>query len=104
MGTGIREAHEIHPKIEEEVEGEPKEGDYFETPDNDYLIVLPRNPELARLVRAILIRLYQLDAEVDSAPSRIGPFRTPTELTESAYEKRTKAGRGDGLPGLLRGG
>lgn len=80
----------IHPKIEEEVEGEPEEGDYFETPDNDYLIVLPRNPELARLVRAILIRLYQLDAKWTRIRLESARFRTPTELTEAAYEKRTR--------------
>jgi len=80
----------IHPKIEEEVEGEPKEGDYFETPDNEYLIVLPRNPELARILRAILIRLYQLDPKWTRIRLESARFRTPTELTESAYEKRTR--------------
>ncbi len=80
----------IHPKIEGEVEGEPKEGDYFETPDNEYLIVLPRNPELARLVRAILLRLYQLDAKWTRIRLESARFRTPTELNESAYEKRTR--------------
>ena len=80
----------IHPKIEGEVEGEPKEGDYFETPDNEYLIVLPRNPELARLLRAILLRLYQLDPKWTRIRLESARFRTPTELTESAYEKRTR--------------
>jgi len=80
----------IHPKIEGEVEGEPKEGDYLETPDNEYLIVLPRNPELARLLRAILIRLYQLDPKWTRIRLESARFRTPTELTESAYEKRTR--------------
>ncbi len=80
----------IHPKIEEEVEGEPQEGDYFETPDNEYLIVLPANPELARLLRAILIRLYQLDPNWIRIRLESARFRTRIELSESAYELRTK--------------
>lgn len=80
----------IHPRVEEEVEGEPKEGDYFETPDNEYLIVLPRNPELARVLRAILIRLYQLDPAWTRIRLESARFRTPTELNEDAYEKRTR--------------
>jgi len=80
----------IHPRVEEEVEGEPREGDYFETPDRDYLIVLPRNPELARVLRAILIRLYQLDPAWTRIRLESARFRTPTELNESAYEKRTR--------------
>ncbi|MFB3905459.1 MAG: DUF6178 family protein [Acidobacteriota bacterium] len=80
----------IHAKVDEEVEGEPEEGDFFETPDNQYLIVLPRNPELARVLRAILIRLYQLDPEWTRLRLESARFRTASELVESAYEKRTR--------------
>jgi hypothetical protein len=80
----------IHPRVEEEIEGEPKEGDYFETPDNEYVIVLPRDPELARVLRAILIRLYELDPGWTRLRLESARFRTRIELSESAYQKRTR--------------
>ncbi|RPI24909.1 MAG: hypothetical protein EHM61_15815 [Acidobacteria bacterium] len=80
----------IHPKVDEEYEGEPEEGDYLETPDQQYLLVLPRNPELARVMRAILLRAYEVDPAWIRLRLEAARFRTRTELTESAYEKRTK--------------
>ncbi len=45
----FRKQLKIYRKLYDDIEGEPGEGEHFDTPDNRYLIGLPQNPEMARL-------------------------------------------------------
>jgi hypothetical protein len=79
----------VYGRADEEYEGEPR-GEFFATPDGNYLVGLPRNPESARLLRALLVRLYQLDAEGTRLTLEECRYRTPSELEEEAYRNRTR--------------
>jgi len=79
----------IHSRIEDDMESEPKSGEVFETPDHQYVLELPKNPEMARLLRAILTRLYQLDVEWTRLRLESARFRTHSELREASYQNRT---------------
>ncbi len=76
---------------EDEYEEEPdRERDWMVTPDNDFLIGLPEEPEKARLLRAMLARLYQLDPQMVPVLLRESRSRTSAELEESAYQERRR--------------
>lgn len=62
----------------------------FETPDNNYLIGLPRNPEKARLYHQLIQRLYQLDAKLTIGLINACRFQTSMELEEDAYQNRRR--------------
>jgi hypothetical protein len=79
----------IHSRIEDDVEAEPRGGEILETPDRQYVLVLPQNAERARLIRAVITRLYQLDPEWTRVRLESSRFRTPGELRESSYQSRT---------------
>jgi len=82
---------EIYGKIDEDqYEVEPPEGEWMETPNRDYLITLPHNPEEARLLRALIVRLYQLDAEYAAILIESCRARTAIEIEESAYQNRRR--------------
>ncbi len=86
----FRRQLKIHRKIYDDLEGEPGEGEYFDTPDNRYLLVLPRNPDVARLLRAVILRLYALDAEWTAITLESATSRTKVEIMETAYRSRTE--------------
>ncbi|MDA2923234.1 DUF6178 family protein [Acidobacteria bacterium AH-259-L09] len=80
-----------YAKVEEdEYEAEPEEGEWLETPDKNYLILLPENPDKARLLRALILRLY--DLEPSYAPLLIDSSRARTsiEMEEIAYQNRKR--------------
>jgi hypothetical protein len=88
----------IHAIVEDDVESEPEEGETFTTPDQQYLLVMPENPDLARLLRALISRLYGLDAAWTRLRMESARFRTPVELTETGYENRTRRAEEMGFP------
>ncbi len=82
---------EIYARTEEdEFEGEPEEREPFITPDGCFLIGLPRNSERAQLIRLLLMKLYQLDAETAAMLIAEARFRTPSDVEEEAYENRRR--------------
>jgi len=80
----------VYARVDEEFEGDPGDCEYLETPDQQYLVVLPRNPDLARVLRAMMLRLYQIDPEWTRLRLESARFRTRIELTETAYQNRTR--------------
>lgn len=81
----------IYAKVDEDqYEFEPDEGEWMETPDMNYLIILPHDPEEARLLRALILRLYDLDAEYAAILIASCRARTAIEIEESAYQNRKR--------------
>ncbi len=78
----------IYPKVEEEYAAEPKEGEWLETPNKDYLILLPQDPEEARLLRALILRFYELEPKYISMLFESSAARTSAEIEETAYQNR----------------
>jgi hypothetical protein len=77
-------------KNEDEIEGPIKEGDYLDTPDGNYLVVLPANAERAGLLRALLLRLYELDPGWAALTLESSRYRTSKEAEEVAYQNRKR--------------
>ncbi|MEE8349349.1 MAG: DUF6178 family protein [Acidobacteriota bacterium] len=87
----LKRSVHIYEKIDEDqYEVEPAEGEWLETPNKDYLITLPQDPEEARLLRALILRLYDLGAEY--ATNVIGSCRARTaiEIEECAFQNRKR--------------
>ena len=80
----------IHPRIEDETEEDQKEGEWLQTPDEHYLLFLPKNPEQARLLRALILRLYELDPRWAATLLESCRSRTLMEIEETAYQARTR--------------
>ena len=79
----------IYPKVEEdEYAAEPQAGEWLETPDKNYLILLPQNPEEARLLRALILRLYELEHNYVSILFESSAARTSAGIEEIAYQNR----------------
>lgn len=79
----------IYARVEEdEFEQEPEEGELFETPDKNYLILLPADADKARLLRSLILRLYGLDHEYAGLLMESTRARTAVEIEETAYQKR----------------
>ncbi|MCH7803629.1 MAG: hypothetical protein IH937_06060 [Acidobacteria bacterium] len=79
----------IYPKVEEdEYEAEPQAGEWLETPDKNYLIILPQNSEESRLLRALIIRLYELEPAYVAILFESSATRTSIEIEEVAYQYR----------------
>lgn len=86
-----KELHILARSEEDEFEGEPEaERDYFETPDRQFLVGLPCDPEKARLLRLLIFRLYELEAESAAVLLNSSRFRTTIELEEEAYQERRR--------------
>ncbi len=84
-------ALEVYVRVEEdEFEGEPADRETVMTPDGGFLIGLPRNPEMARVTRELLARLYQLDADWIRIVILQGRMQTPSEIEEDAYQNRRR--------------
>ncbi|MBM3789247.1 MAG: hypothetical protein FJW35_02730, partial [Acidobacteria bacterium] len=76
---------------EDEFAGEPEPGEErLRTPDGGYLIVLPRSGRLASIMRSLVLKLYELDANWARLILASCQTRTPTELEETAYQARTR--------------
>ncbi|MFQ5738870.1 MAG: DUF6178 family protein [Acidobacteriota bacterium] len=72
-------------------ESEPQGGEEcLQTPDQNFQIVLPRDADQARLLRAIVERLYALDPEWTSLMLSSCCFRTAMELEEMAFQDRKR--------------
>ena len=79
----------IYPKVEEdEYQAEPQTGEWLETPDKNYLIILPQNSEESRLLRALIIRLYELEPAYVAILFESSATRTSIEIEEVAYQYR----------------
>jgi hypothetical protein len=80
----------VYMKNEDEVVGQPEEGEWMDTPDGNYLVVLPRNAERARLLRSLLLRLYELDPGWAALTLESSRYRTAAEAEEVAYQNRKR--------------
>ncbi len=82
----------IFPQIaEDESEGEPKAGqEWLETPDGEYVIVLPSNADRAQLLRSLILRLYEIDAEATRRCLSSCRARTSIEIEETAYQEKRR--------------
>ena len=82
---------QIYGKIDEDqYEIEPAEGEWMETPNRDYLIALPHDPEEARILRALILRLCDLDVAYAVTLIESSRARTAIEIEESAYQNRKR--------------
>lgn len=76
---------------EDEFESETVSGrEWMHSPDRNYLIFLPRNPEKAKLYRALLRQMHELYPERFRLLLSESLVRTPMELEESAYQERVR--------------
>lgn len=76
---------------DDEYSGEPGDGqNWMETPDRDFLIILPQNPEKAQLYENLIRKMFELDADNLKILLLSSQFRTSSELEESAYQLRTR--------------
>ena len=79
----------IYPKVEDdEYAAEPESGEWLVTPDKNFLVVLPQDYEEARLLRALILRLYELEPTYVSILFESSAARTSTEIEETAYQNR----------------
>ena len=65
-------------------------GGLLETPDQHYLVELPENAEEASFLKALILRLYQLDGEGTALLLEDSQFRTWSEMEEQAYQSRKR--------------
>jgi hypothetical protein len=95
----LRKELKIHPRTEEdEFESEPSDGDSLVTPDSQFLVVLPREPEKARILRELLLRFYELDADAANLLIQESLYRTPLEIEEEAFQDRRRRIEDMGFP------
>ena len=82
---------QIHQRIEEdEFEGAPEEGEWLETPDRAFRLILPEDPEESRLLRALVSRLFGLDPELATILLLEAQARTSVELEEEGYQNHKR--------------
>jgi hypothetical protein len=82
----------------DEFEGEPGDGEIFETPDGQFLVELNCPSDQARILRALVLRLYALDSESAAVMLQEARFRSPMELEEEAYQSRRRRVEDLGFP------
>ena len=80
----------IHQLDEDGAPGAEQGGGLLETPDQHFLVELPENAEEAKVLRAFILRLYQLDAEGAALLLEESHFRTWSEMEEQAYQSRKR--------------
>ncbi len=79
----------VFPKDEEdEQSGEGDQGEWFETPDRNYWLLLSLSPNVARLTRALITRLYEVDPALAALLIQSSSYRTSIEIEEAAYQDR----------------
>lgn len=90
---------QIIPRVEEdEFEQEPPlDRDTFITPDNNYLIVLPEDPEKSRLIHSFIQRLYHLEPEYAQMCLENSRYVTGIELEETAFRNRCLRSQDNGF-------
>ena len=79
---------EIVPGDEEDAGANLPEGDWILTPDGGFWVRLPDEPEASRLLRPLLLKLFELDPEQASYLLLLSMYRTTSELEETAYQNR----------------
>ncbi len=82
----------VYSKLEDDYEtgAEQEEGEPLHTPDGNYLVILPKTPELARTIRALILKLYELDPGWVALALEGSRYRTSIEIEEAAYQNRTR--------------
>ena len=88
--TFKRRVSVLHKPPEEAGEAASGDSELMQTPDGYYQIILPENAEEARLLRALVLRLYELDPENTSFLLEASLGATSAELEEAAYQHRTR--------------
>ncbi len=89
---------QVHEKSgEDEYEGEAEQGEWLSTPDNYFLIVLPPESERARLLRDLILRLYELEPEYAARLISSAGARTSQEIEEVGYQNRKRRVEGLGF-------
>ena len=87
----FRRLLQVHPQEDEDIRLQAPSGrEFMQTPDEHYLLVLPKQPEGARLMRQLVERLYELDGQRASLMLASACSRTPTELEHEAYLQRRR--------------
>jgi len=87
----LQRSLQIYGKVDnDQYEVEPAEGEWMETPDKEFLIILPHEPEESRLLRALILRLYALDANYAASLIASCRARTAIEIEECAYQNRRR--------------
>ena len=66
------------------------DGEQMETPDGQYMISLPDNEEEARLIRALLLHLYELEPQNACLLLEASLAATSIQLEEAAYQQRIR--------------
>ena len=79
---------EIVPCDEDDAGANLPEGDWIATPDGGFWVRLPDDPEASRLIRPLLLKLFELDPEQAAYHLLLSTYRTPSELEETAYQNR----------------
>ncbi len=81
---------EVIPRHEQGAGPDLPEGDWITTPDDGFWIRLPDDPEASRLIRPLLLKLYELDPDQATQLILLSKARTASELEETAYQKRQR--------------
>jgi len=83
---------QVFPRLEEDEfdETDTKTDVTFPTPDGNYLISLPGDAEKARLLRLLILRLYELAPEWVQTLIHASQFATSLELEENLYSSRKR--------------
>ena len=79
----------IH-RLDEDGAPEAEGSALLETPDQHYLIELPEDADEASFLKALILRLYQLDGEGTALLLEESQFRTWSEIEEQAYQSRKR--------------
>ena len=89
---------QVHEKSEEdEYQGEAEQGEWLLTPDDYFLIILPPDSERARLLRDLILRLYELEPEYAARLISSAGARTSQEIEEVGYQNRKRRVEGLGF-------
>ncbi len=80
----------IHELDEDGAPEAEQGGGLLETPDHHFLVELPENADEASLLKAFILRLYQLDGEGAALLLQESHFRTRSEMEEQAYQNRKR--------------
>ena len=83
---------EIVPRDEDEEDDGANlpEGDWIMTPDRGFWVRLPDQPEASRLIRPLLLKLFELDPVQTTYILLLCKSRTASELEETAYQNRRR--------------
>lgn len=98
-----REIQVIPRTEEDEFEHEPPlDRDTFVTPDNNFLIALPNDPEKSRQIHAFIQRFYNLEPEYAQMCLNNSRYVTGIELEETAFRNRCLRSEDNGFQDYLQ--